>query len=397
MIKVITKKVKFIKTDVSDRSVVGGNIAHGIGVIQGFIENGWEVECFVPYYIKDILGCPKGGKYFSFNTWLGEILFNMYLRKRIDNNGIIYVRFSGFSDIPYRLKNRNNFIILEYNSSACWVMENWVKKRKGIYMNFLKSFVCKNENKVIHSADLIVVVSNVLKEILIRKGVNKNKILVNPNGVDVNKFSPAISGDIVRKRYNIENKIVFGFVGTFGPWHGVEVLVQAYADLIKRYSNYRETTVLMLIGDGVKMSEVRNIIYKEKVERNVILTGIVPYDDIPLYLAACDILVSPHVPNPDGSPFFGSPTKLFEYMAMGKPIIASNLNQIGEILEDGYSAIMFNPGDIRGLTNSLYKMLSMSSDERNILGQNARKEVIDKYTWKRHVERIINKITISDV
>ncbi len=388
----MVNKIKFVKTDVSERSVVGGNIAHGRGVIQGFIENGWDVECFVPYYIKDILGCPKGGKYFSFNSWVGEILFNMYLRRRIDNNGIIYVRFSGFSDIPYRLKNKNNFIVLEYNSSACWVMENWVKKRKGIYMNFLKSFVCKNENKVIHSADLIVVVSDVLKDILIKKGVNKDKILVNPNGVDPYRFSPSVNGDTIRERYNIENKIVFGFVGTFGPWHGVEVLVQAYSNLIKQYDDYKKDTVLMLIGDGIKMSEVLNIIEKESIEKNVILTGIVPYDNIPLYLAACDILVSPHVPNPDGTPFFGSPTKLFEYMAMGKPIIASNLNQISEILEDGYSAIMFNPGDIEGLTNSLYRVLNMSSDEKCILGRNARKEVIDKYTWKKHVERIIKQI-----
>ena len=70
---------------------------------------------------------------------------------------------------------------------------------------------------------------------------------------------------------------------------------------------------------------MRQILSAWRRSRIAVLTGLVPQEDGPEHLAACDILASPHVPNADGTPFFGSPTKLFEYMAMGKGIVASNL------------------------------------------------------------------------
>ena len=82
------------------------------------------------------------------------------------------------------------------------------------------------------------------------------------------------------------------------------------------------------------MNDVKEILGEFLSSSFVCLTGIVPQKDAPKYLVASDILVSPHIPNADGSRFFGSPTKLFEYMAMGKAIIASDLEQIGEILKN---------------------------------------------------------------
>ena len=96
---------------------------------------------------------------------------------------------------------------------------------------------------------------------------------------------------------------------------------------------------LLMIGDGAGMPAVRQILSDGGAAESAVLTGLVPQEDGPEHLAACDMLASPHVPNPDGTPFFGSPTKLFEYMAMGKGIVASNLEQIGEVLEHGRTAL----------------------------------------------------------
>jgi glycosyltransferase involved in cell wall biosynthesis len=135
---------------------------------------------------------------------------------------------------------------------------------------------------------------------------------------------------------------------------------------------------------------------KEKLKKldameNCILTGLIPQEMGPEHLAACDILVASHKPNPDSTPFFGSPTKLFEYMAMGKGIVASDLGQIGDVLQHDNTAWMVKPGDVESLMLGL-KILIDDERRRRRLGQSARQEVIAKYTWREHTRKIVEKL-----
>ena len=139
------------------------------------------------------------------------------------------------------------------------------------------------------------------------------------------------------------------------------------------------------------MPMVKEIIRRDGVEDFVILAGLVPQEEAPKYLAACDVLASPHVPNPDGSRFFGSPTKLFEYMGMGKAIVASDLEQIGEVLEHRKTAWLVKPGDVQDLADGILK-LAEDEDLRNELGRNAREEALRNYTWDGHVRRTLDKL-----
>lgn len=147
----------------------------------------------------------------------------------------------------------------------------------------------------------------------------------------------------------------------------------------------------MLIGDGATMPLVRKNLERFGLIKECILTGLIPQEKGPEFLAACDILVASHKPNPDGTPFFGSPTKLFEYMAMGKGIVASDLNQIGEVLKHDYTAWLVKPGDIDSLMIGL-KTLIDDEPRRVKLGKAAREEVIAKYTWREHTRKIIEKL-----
>jgi glycosyltransferase involved in cell wall biosynthesis len=146
-----------------------------------------------------------------------------------------------------------------------------------------------------------------------------------------------------------------------------------------------------MIGDGIMMPEVKARLKKLEVGESATLTGLIPQEEGPSHLAACDILVASHVPNRDGTPFFGSPTKLFEYMAMGKGIVASDLNQIGEVLKHDYTAWLVKPGDIDSLMIGL-KTLIDDEPRRVKLGKAAREEVIAKYTWREHTRKIIEKL-----
>ena len=108
-------------------------------------------------------------------------------------------------------------------------------------------------------------------------------------------------------------------------------------------------------------------------------------------LACCEVCVSPHVPNPDGTAFFGSPTKVFKYMGLGRAIVASDLEQIGEVLEHRRTALLTPPGDMRAAACAVAELLD---DEalRGRLGRAAVKEAVDRYSWDAHVGRILRAL-----
>jgi glycosyltransferase involved in cell wall biosynthesis len=177
---------------------------------------------------------------------------------------------------------------------------------------------------------------------------------------------------------------VVGFIGSFTRWHGVETLFDAAMSAIQRESTLR----FLMIGEGDLRSALQKRAADLGLEQSIIFTGLVPHSDAPRYLAACDILVSPHLGFEDGTKFFGSPTKLFEYMAMGKPIIASRLEQIGEVIRDGATGLQMTPGDANQLADQILK-LAHDGELRTRLGATARQEAVQHYAWNANVGRIL--------
>jgi len=177
--------------------------------------------------------------------------------------------------------------------------------------------------------------------------------------------------------------VLITFVGTFGRWHGAHLLARAVREQAAwaRANDVR----FLFVGDGLTMPQVRADL--EALDDVATLAGLVPPDDVPLHLAASDVLVSPHVPNDDGSAFFGSPTKIFEYMAAGKAIVASDLDQVGDVLRDDL-AILVRPGDVEDLARGLREAAADAS-RRDELGRRARDRVRDRYTWSHHVSAIL--------
>ena len=187
-------------------------------------------------------------------------------------------------------------------------------------------------------------------------------------------YRPDIDGRAIRERHRLDGAFVIGFIGTFGPWHGAEVLAEAFVRLLQADPARRRTLRLLMIGDGARLPAARDILIAGAAIDAAVFTGLIAHEDGPAHLAACDVLASPHVPNPDGTPFFGSPTKLFEYMAMGKPIVASDLDQIGEVLDDRRTALLVRPGDAFALAQALAE-LAGDADLRTALGEAARGRV----------------------
>jgi glycosyltransferase involved in cell wall biosynthesis len=239
------------------------------------------------------------------------------------------------------------------------------------------------EHAALHAAARVVVVSEVERRRLTREGIDPQRILVCPNGVDARRFDTG-GGERVRQALGVKaSDQLIGFVGTFGPWHGAPVLAEAFVRLAAEAPAAR----LLLVGDGLERPVVETILAAHRAEDRVILVGKVPSGEVPSYLDACDILASPHVPLPAGEEFFGSPTKLFEYMAAAKPIVASRLGQIGDVLVDGETALLVPPGSVEELERGILLLLG-DAQLRERLGRAAREAAIAHHSWDRNVAEI---------
>jgi glycosyltransferase involved in cell wall biosynthesis len=231
-------------------------------------------------------------------------------------------------------------------------------------------------------ASLVVVVSAPLRDYVVAQGVSPARVLVNPNGVDVEALVPYREGDPAswRDRLGLPEAPTIGFIGTFGLWHGVKLL----PELIDAVPGAR----WLLVGDGALMPEVRGEIERRGLADRTLLSGVVDHRRALELLACCDVCVSPHVPNPDGTPFFGSPTKIFEYMGLGKPIVASDLNQIGEVIEHERSGLLCPPGDVGAAAAAVTRLLEDGSLRRQ-LGAGALERASAEYTWAAHMQRVL--------
>jgi len=394
-------KLAYLRTNFWFNLKAGGSVGHTVGVISGLTESGVGVfsistdELFgvdkgiVPIYI---VYAPR-----LFNTFAGlsRLAYNRKLAKNSlkivekEKPDLIYQRYSMYNYSGVTLASHLNIpFVLEFNSSEVWKIEHWSNKKNRL-LRLVKDIKMLN----LMAADLVVVVSEPLKRDLVAWGIDGKKILVNPNGIDPQKFDPEIAKDQRAKKLKQElglknDEVIVGFTGTFGVWHGIPQLTEAIDDIMNKqpFSNVH----FLLVGDGQLRSDMeKQVGHYEKVT----FTGQVPYSDIQYYLAICDIFVSPHNPQIDGKEFFGSPTKLYEYMAMRKGIVASNLGQIGQVLEDGKTALLVEPGDVEALVDGILRLLR-DKELRENLGWNARRKAIAEHTWKQNVEKVIEALSV---
>lgn len=406
MNEIFMLKILYLRTLYAMNLKAGGSVGHTAGVINAMF-NCVDVDVYSNDELADVK-CninvirPFARKYLPQN--IKELLLNIQFINKLDMQTIrpdvIYQRHTAVSFVgAYLAKKYRLPFVLEFNSSEVWKMKNWKISEKlykrvmrEIYNRIFQSrFIAAVEKYNLKNAAVIVVVSDVLKNGLIARGVSAERILVAPNGVDIEKFRPNVGGDETRKKFFLQNKKVVGFIGTFGQWHGVEVLARAIVQFYAIHADMAEDVRFLLIGDGVLIENVKAVLREGNCLDKVIMPGLIRQQDAPKYLDACDIFVSPHIPNKDGTEFFGSPTKLFEYMAMEKGIVASALGQIADVLKDGVTARLVQPGNISDLEEGIYELIT-NEELAKQLGKNARREVAEHYTWEQHVKKFLERL-----
>jgi glycosyltransferase involved in cell wall biosynthesis len=394
----------------------GGSVGHVTGVANGFAETGYGVDMFTatePELLRPDVRVSRltPPRTFGFPYELNIQVFQRLavadvLSRARPPYDFVYQRLSVGSHAGVRLARRlRTPLVLEYNGSEVWAARQW-----GRPLRFERLAQAAEDVSIRH-AHVVVTVSEVLKDELLERGVDAHRIACYPNCVDPRQYDPTRFDreDLrrLRARYGIaDDCVVVTFIGTFGQWHGAEVFARAIAQLAADELDWlrRNRVHFMFVGDGLMMPKVRDAVDTATARPFTTLTGLVPQIEGAAYLAASDILVSPHVPNRDGSRFFGSPTKLFEYMAMGRSILASDLAQIGEVLDpalradalpqgppaesDDHLAVLARPGDVDELKRGL-RFLVEEEAWRVSLGRRAREQALERFTWRHHVEAIL--------
>jgi glycosyltransferase involved in cell wall biosynthesis len=369
----------------------GGSVAHTAGVIGGLEQNGVDVHVVSSDRLPGVAApttivAPEiwfdGPKREVEDLAYNVAFFAAALRaaKRFRPQAI-YQRHTAFNCSGALLSRLLRIpLVLEFNSSELWKGRFW----GGLHLTRAAALV---ERINLRAVDRVVVVSDVLRGQLVAAGVAPARLVLNPNGVDPTQFRPDRNGTAVRRRLGLDSTIVVGFSGTFGLWHGIPTL----AAVLARVAEARPQVHWLLIGDGPLRRLVDEAIAADALQERVCLPGLVPHAEMPDYLAACDILVSPHGRQADGGEFFGSPTKLFEYMAAGRPIVASAIGQIAEALVDEYSALLVPPDDPEALCHAIVRLVD-DACLRARLAQAARGAAEDQHTWRQNAERVLSAL-----
>ncbi|PRC90965.1 glycosyltransferase family 4 protein [Solimicrobium silvestre] len=228
------------------------------------------------------------------------------------------------------------------------------------------------------AADFVLPVTQVMAEIIQSYGVAPEKMLVIHNGINTKEFDNVASHNSVKSALGLENKLVLGFTGFVRDWHGLDKVIDMIANDPPEAGRH-----LMVVGDGPARPALEKQAEALNVTNRVSFTGIIGREKIPEYVAAFDIALQPAVVA------YASPLKLFEYLALGKAIVAPAQANIRELLFDEHNAILFDPNQADGMPKAIDR-LCKDDALRLSVSKNASATIADKQlTWKANAERVV--------
>lgn len=233
------------------------------------------------------------------------------------------------------------------------------------------------------AATVIRCVSQQLAHIVERHPTARGKVQVIRNAVNAERFAWA-APTLERQ----PDTFVIGFVGELRAAQGLNTLISAFQLVADALPWAR----LVIVGDGEEREALEREVAARDLTTRVAFVGGVPAHEVPGWLASFDVGVAP-VPQLNG--YYGSPLKVFEYMAAGLPIVASRIGQIEEVIKDGVTGVLVAPGDREALAQALYD-LGEAPETRQKLAEAARAQASSTHSWEAALTRILKHARISE-
>lgn len=367
--------VVYLRTDLElavTPVTAGGSLAHTEGILRALERRGNRVELWTT---GEMAGMPEHIPSRRLPTllranvpWEAAELASGFIqaaraRNCPDRPAFVYQRYSLNNLAGLALARRWRVpLVVEANASEAAWRSQWSSLQ-------FPRLARATERLILRSADRVAAVSeNAAVELRVETPPD-GRLRVVPNGVETERFT-----NVSPRQLPFEaGAFVIAFSGLFYPWHGVRHLAEAFPAVHAKCPDAR----LLLVGDGEDAPLVRSLLTRQVERRTAHLTGLVPREDVPGYLAAADVLVSPHA-GIEG--FIGSPIKLWEYMASGRAIVATRVGQLGEVLRDRETGLVVAPEDRDALVDALVE-LHDNPVLRDRLGAAASAEARRLHSW----------------
>jgi glycosyltransferase involved in cell wall biosynthesis len=269
----------------------------------------------------------------------------------------------------------------------------WVLETQGLFFHearhdrksiALGGLARRLELAAYRDADVVVAVTEVLKGLLIREArVDPAKIVVVPNGVDTQRFVPADEG-----RVSPRLRPTIGFVGGLLRWQGLDRLLEALAQLRGAGREFD----LVIVGDGEERANLTSLATARGLQDRVSFLGRVDGDRVPELIRGFDVGFSGHLPSALGG-MYHSPLKIYEYMACGIPVVASDFADARAVVAGKGTGFLFEAGHAEDLVRVLTRVHEQR-DQLPAMGRLAREEILARHSWRARVEKMMSEVQV---
>ncbi len=248
----------------------------------------------------------------------------------------------------------------------------------GIDSNLL-SKIKEQEIATLHLSDAIICPSNVTRDYIASLGLDRKRITVIPNGVSPSDFPPS---PLPSRGGHVP---VLLYIGTLADWQGLDVVIKSLPKILEQ-----QPVQLRVVGRG--RSRQRKLLAKQirklGVEGNVIVQPAVPHHEVPAVIAESDVCLAPLGLNDRNVTQGACPIKLLEYMASSRPLIASNMPIVRELVREDVDGLLFSPNDPEDLARQVLTLLNDDELSRR-LADSATERALTKFTWHEAQKKLI--------
>ena len=316
-----------------------------------------------------------------FDKYCAEASQSIYRQLEKVRPGVVHAASNYLNATPALIAARQAGLPFVYEVRGLWELTQAAKNPR-FEASERFDWQKQRETAVAQQADLVITISQGLRRELIERGVSADRIVIVPNCVDVDSFKPRPRDQELAKEILLGDSKVLGFVGSMTSYEGLIDLVTALSRLRKNGAD----VCGLLVGDGPAWQEVREVARSLGMQHHIIMPGRVPHADVARWYSLMDVAVYPRLPSRVTE--LVPPLKPLEAMAMGLPVVASDVSAIRESIVDGRNGFLFARGEVDSLTSTLERVLQDTRAVRGVAKQ-GRADVKDLFTWDAAAKSVV--------